>query len=158
SKKSAEYWDIEKLKRMDAASEMATAKVDAELEGWSTSEDENAGNPPLLSPIADQNQRKKADTVIRGSSKPNTESTPKQRPLRKQARPKNTSHVDSGQSDLAAQDDPHFQDPLSRPYGPSQMASAGKKVDENRGRNGRGHRYGRDRGRGRGGHNGRGHG
>ncbi|KAL8670541.1 MAG: hypothetical protein Q9168_004920 [Polycauliona sp. 1 TL-2023] len=122
SKKSAEYWEIEKLKRMEAASEMAKAKVDAELEGWSTSEDENAGNPPLLSPIADQNRRKKADTIIRGSSKPNTESTPKQRPLRKQARPKNTSHVDSGQS------------------------------------NGRGHRYGRDRGRGRGGHNGRDHG
>ena len=144
-KKSAKDWEIEKLKRMEAACEMAKAKVDAELEGWSTSEDENAGNPPLLSPIADQNQRNKADTVIRGSSKPNTESTPKQRPLRKQARPKNTSHIDSGQSDLAMQDDPRFQDPLSRPYGPPQMASAGKKVDENRGRNGRG------------GHNGRGH-
>lgn len=160
NKKSAEDWEIEKLKRMEAACEMAKAKVDAELEGWSTSEDENAGNPSLLSPIADQTQMKKADAVIRGSSKPNTESTPKQRPFRKQARPKNISHVDSGQSDLAAQDDPRFQDPLSRPYGPSQVASAGKTVDENRGRNGRGHRYGRGRGRGRGcgGHNDRGYG
>lgn len=158
NKKSAEDWEIEKLKRMEAACEMAKAKVCAELEGWSTSEDENAKNSPLLSPIVDQNQGKKANTVIRGSSKPNTESTPKQGPLRRQARPRNTSHMDSGQSDLAAQDDPRFQDPLTRPYGPSQMASAGKKVDENRGRNGRGHRYGPNRGQGRGSNYGRGHG
>ena len=156
NERSAEDWEIEKLKRMEAACEIAKAKVDAELEGWSTSEDENAGNPPLLSPIADRTQRKETGTVIRGSSKLNTESTPKQRPSRKPARPKNTSHVDSGQSDLAAQDDPRFQDPLSRPYGPSQITSAGKGVDESRGRNGRGHRYGRDRGRGRGDHNARG--
>lgn len=130
NKKSAEDWEIEKLKRMEAACEMAKAKVDAELEGWSTSEDENAENPPLLSPIVDQNRRKKADTVIKESSKPNAESTSKQGPLRKQARSKNISYIDSGQSDLAVQDDLRVQNPLSRLYDPSQMTSAEKKIDE----------------------------
>ena len=157
NKKCAKDWEIEKLKRVEVACELAKAKVCAELEGWSTSEDENVGNSSLLSPIVDQNQRKEVNTIIRGSSKPNTESTPKQGLLRRQANPRNTSHMESGQSGLAAQDDPRFQYPLTRPYGPSQMASAGKKVDENRGRNGRYHRYGRNRGQGRGGHYGRGH-
>ena len=151
NKKSAKDWEIEKFKRMEAACEMAKAQVCAELEGWSTSEDENAKASPLLSPIVDQNQ-KEANTVIRGSSKPNTKSDPKQGPWRRQPGPRNTSHMDSGQSNSAAQDDPRFQDPLNRPHGPSQMASAGKKVDDNRGRNGRSYRYGRGR------HYSRGHG
>ena len=146
NKKSANDWEIEKLKRVEAACEVAEAKVCAELEGWSTSEDEHAGNPSLLSPIVHQNQRKEAETNTRGSSKPNTESTPRQEPLRRQAESKYTSHMETGQSNFAAQDDPRFQDPLTRSYGPSQMASAGEKVDGNRGCNGRDHGYGRNRG------------
>ena len=157
NKKNAKDWEIEKLKRMEAACEIAKAKVCAELEGWSTSEDENVQNSPLQSPIVNKNQRKKTNTVISGSTESNKVSIPKKGPLRGQARPRYASHMDSGQSDLAVQDDPRFQDPLTRPYDSSQVASAGEKVDEYRGRNGRGHRYGRNRGRGRGGHYGRGH-
>lgn len=158
NKKSANDWEMEKLKRMEAACEIAKAKVCAELEGWSTSEDEDAKNSPLQSPIVDQSQENTANTVIRESSKLNTESNPKRGPRRRQARPRDTSHMDTDQSGLAAQDDPRFQGPLARPYDPSQMASAGKNRDENRGRNGRGHRYGRNRGQGRGSNYGRGHG
>ncbi|MCJ1462292.1 hypothetical protein MMC07_000892 [Pseudocyphellaria aurata] len=126
NKRSSKDWEIEKLKRMEAAFEKVRVQVCAELEGWSTSEDEDAKNLPSLPPIVDQIQGKKANPVIRRSSKPNTESTPKQGPVRRQPRPRNTSHMDRGQSDLAVQDNPYFQDPLTRPYGPSQMTFAGK--------------------------------
>ena len=158
NKRSVKDWEIEKLKRMEAACEIAKEKVCAELEGWSTSEDENIKTSPFQSSIIDQSQRKDANPIVIGQYKPNTESTTKRGSLSRQTRPKNTSHIDSVQSDLAVQDDPRFQDPLSRPYGPSNMASAGKQLNDDGGRNGRGCRRGRNRGQGRGRNYDRGHG
>ncbi len=125
---------------MEAACELAKARVCAKLE------DGNTKGSLLLSPLVEQKQRKKINTVIRESSKPNTESTLKQRHSRRQTRPRNTLYVNSDQCDLPAQDDSCFQDSLIRP---SQEASARKKVDDNKDTNGRGDRYncGQDRDR-----------
>lgn len=65
NKRTAEDWENEKCKRIGVACEAATVKVCAELEGWSTSEDENIAGFSSLSPPLDERQRHTVPGMIR---------------------------------------------------------------------------------------------
>lgn len=167
NRKQALDWEVERQKRIEAACEIAKAKVLTDLEGWSTSEDDGIEGSFKLLSVIDQNQEKDTSASTKGQYNSNAKSTMNRRPSKEQNRPKYHSHFNDSQSDLALQDNPLFQDPTLRPYGPSDMAPAGEQFekrddrgDDVRGRGrapsrgpsrGLGYNRGRGRGRGRGG-------
>lgn len=154
NKKNAEQWEIEKGNRIEAACEVARAKVCADFEGWSTSE-EDVTNSSTLSSAIDQGHRRKASGITEGQYRSDTKSTIESTNQKRQVRQNYLTHVDGTLSDVAVQDNPDFQDVSQRPFVPLYMPSPGKQLDkrgdggdDDRG-HGRDRARGRDRGRGR---------
>ena len=152
NKKNAEEWEIEKSNRIEAACEVARAKVCTDFEGWSTSEDENVTKSSTLSSATDQRQRRKAPGITEGLYRSDTKSTMESADQKREVQPKYLANINGPLSDGAVQDNPDFQDVSRRPSVPLYMAPPEEQLEE-RGRggnDGRGHHRGHGRGRGRG--------
>ncbi len=154
NKRIAEEWEIEQRNRMEAACQVARAKVCTEFEGSSTSEDEDIATSSVLSLAINRRQRKNAPGITEGQYRSGTKSTMDIANPKRQDRPKYLTHIDGTLSDIAVQDNPDFQDLSQRPFVPLYTASAegqfGKRdegVHDGRS-HGRGHSRGQNRGRG----------
>jgi len=154
NKRNTEEWEIEQRNRMEAACQVARAKVCTEFEGWSTSEDEDIATSSVLSLAINRRQRKNAPGITKGQYRSGTKSTVDIANPKRQDRPKYFTHIDGTLSDIAVQDNPDFQDLSQRPFVPLYTASAegqfGKRDEGGYdGRShGRGHSRGQNRGRG----------
>ena len=167
NKKTKEYWEVEKSKRIQVAIKEAEAKACAEFEGWSSCEDDEIAAPPVMA--YNPNRRvEKASNSTKGPRnsnmvKPTERFRPKQRPAYR-------SQLDGALDEIAVQDNPNFQDvcqqPLPPPHIPTNPSSnnvtyngkhneiPGTSGDQERGRNrrhrGQGQAQNGSGGRGRG--------
>lgn len=152
NKRTAEEWEVEKRSRIKVACEMATTKVCAELEGWSTSEDEKVANSSTSSFTVDQRQRGKVPDIIQEQGRYDAKSIIERANPKRQGRPEYRTHIDGTLSDVAVQDNPGHQDVSQGPTVPSYKTSGRRligKQDDGYHDGGRGRGRGQGRGRGR---------
>lgn len=127
TKKTPEDWEVVKNKRIEEAYAMARAKVCADLEGWSSAEDDdlpklstphpiiNLGNQVLTPAVDADSDRPPSAVYISGKvTSPKTQSRP------------NFRNYSSGTlGEIAVQDDPKLQDVSRGPYVPFSSEFAG---------------------------------
>lgn len=153
TKKTPEEWEEEKNRRIEEAYAIARAKVCADLEGWSSAEEEDDRHPVLSTPnpiinFGNQVRTPAVDTDPDGTHGPPSivYSIPKT-----QSRPEFHNYSSGTLGELAVQDDPKLQDVSRGPYIPfsSDFAGLQPKIKE-AGGDGRAPGPGRyDRARGR---------
>ncbi|KAI9799430.1 MAG: hypothetical protein M1825_004530 [Sarcosagium campestre] len=156
NRRTAEEWEAEKHSRIDAACREARAKVCAEFEGWSTSEDDDVADSAVLT----MNQQLGGEAPGPGKERYAFDVKPmiERARLRKEGQPVYRSQTDNTLGDVAVQDNPCHQDVAQGYFTPFDSSSKGnlgsqdtRHHDESGGRNrSRGRGGGRDRGRGRG--------
>ena len=153
NQRTAEEWEVEKRSRIEAACEMAKKKVCAELEGWSTSEDEKVANPSTSSFTVDQRQGGYVPGITQEQDRYDAKSTIERANPKRQGRPEYRTHINGTLSDVAVQDNPDHQDVSQGPSVPSYKSSGRRHVDKKDDGyhdGGRGLERGRGRGQGRG--------
>lgn len=124
TKKTPEDWEVEKKKRIEEAYAIARAKVCADLEGWSSAEDDDDCLPVLSTPhpvfkLGNQVPKPAVDTY---PDRPPSivYSSPKM-----QSRPEFHNYSSGTLGEIAVQDDPKLQDVSRGPYVPFSSEFAG---------------------------------
>ena len=144
----AEYWRVEKCRRIDAACELAKAKACADLEGWSTSEDED--NDRLL---PEDSAVTRAHRVLRAAGRNGiicAGATVQRSSQNRRDRAVKSTHIDQIPRDKAVQDDRRSQEVSQSSYNAPLVAATGRDSNYGRGGNRDTRNQGRRRSRGRG--------
>ena len=157
TKKTPEDWEVEKNKRIEEAYAVARAKVCADLEGWSSAEDEDC--LPVLStpphPIIDLENRVPAPAVDVDPDRPPPSTvyiSGKTTSPKTKSQPAYHNYSSGTLGEIAVQDDPKHQDVSQGPYVPfsSYLAGLQPKIKDTGGDGGVPRPGGHDRARGRG--------
>ncbi|CAF9924172.1 hypothetical protein IMSHALPRED_006133 [Imshaugia aleurites] len=129
NKKTPEDWEVEKNKRIEEAYAIARAKVCADLEGWSSAEDDDSLPVPSSRQHPSINLENEVPTPAVDTypdRPPSTVSTSgKVTCLKTQSRPEFHNYSSGTLGEIAVQDDPKLQDVSQGPYIPFSSEFAG---------------------------------